>query len=160
MADLKHSIPVCKPHLPTTVFGHMKEEEGYYSRTYREQFSGTPPSPAEKKTDDAAEHTPLRAENDFLQTVQKAIDQLSETDRLRMEIDRLKVELRLMNAELNRTKIVKGIKPACTVCCRFTVSVVFVDCKHACCCSACAEQLNICPICRAPIQHSTKVIFS
>ncbi len=155
-ADLKHSIPVCKPHLPTTVFGVIKQDEGYYARTYREQFSGTPPppKPAAKETEEAP------AGNAVLQTIQKAIDQLSETDRLRTEIDRLKTELRLMHAELNRTKIVKSIKPACTVCCRFAVSIVFIDCKHACCCRACAEQLNICPICRAPIEHSTAVIFS
>jgi hypothetical protein len=155
-ADLKHSIPVCKPHLPTTVFGLSKTDEGYYARTYREQFAGFVSPPPKQQTDDAEKPPPPPPplDNGLPPTVEKPIDRPTEADRLRTEIDRLKNELRSMHAELNRTKTVKGIKPACTV------SVVFVDCKHACCCRRCAEQLAICPICRAAVRHAAAVIFS
>lgn len=45
----------------------------------------------------------------------------------------------------------------CRVCAVNEMSVVFLPCKHLCCCPGCAAAMPTCPICRSKIEHVLRV---
>lgn len=46
---------------------------------------------------------------------------------------------------------------ACVVCLEAPREMLLLPCRHVCCCQACADQLECCPLCRAPKTSCTKV---
>eukprot|EP00092_Neocalanus_flemingeri_P026435 GFUD01028656.1.p1 GENE.GFUD01028656.1~~GFUD01028656.1.p1 ORF type:complete len:116 (-),score=34.37 GFUD01028656.1:226-573(-) len=51
-------------------------------------------------------------------------------------------------------KEVENLKEArnCKICMEREASIVFLPCGHLCCCTNCAPALQICAVCRSPIQ--------
>ena len=45
----------------------------------------------------------------------------------------------------------------CKICLSLPVKVAFSPCGHACCCEQCAQEVKICPLCRASIQQKLKI---
>lgn len=41
----------------------------------------------------------------------------------------------------------------CSICLEKEACLMFVPCKHICCCSPCAKKVDICPMCRSPIEE-------
>jgi hypothetical protein len=148
--------PVCKPHLPDTKMGDGIPPEGYYGRIYREQFAGDvkqspPPSTTESigSETDASEKTTVMPKR-----VVTREEQLENTIAL------LKAELRFLNSQLEKVRTVKTLKPSCIICIQFPVVVLFDPCRHAVCCEKCSKQLKQCPICRAPLTFTSRILFS
>ena len=48
----------------------------------------------------------------------------------------------------------------CKICMDAEVGVVFLPCGHLSCCSRCATGMDLCPMCRAPIQESIRTFLS
>lgn len=46
----------------------------------------------------------------------------------------------------------------CVICMDKKVKIIFLLCGHLACCEDCHESVNICPMCRAPIQQRIRVI--
>eukprot|EP00811_Abedinium_folium_P002432 NODE_12230_length_1237_cov_10.014414.p1 GENE.NODE_12230_length_1237_cov_10.014414~~NODE_12230_length_1237_cov_10.014414.p1 ORF type:complete len:175 (-),score=33.94 NODE_12230_length_1237_cov_10.014414:286-810(-) len=46
----------------------------------------------------------------------------------------------------------------CVICSELEKTVVFLPCRHLCACKSCAEQVSLCPICRAPIDGRVQCI--
>jgi len=94
-------------------------------------------------------------------------------ERLRMEArrDELALELQQMNAQLGVTAPVAPApqpqeeeEALCLVCMDAPKLYAMVPCMHVCACEACAQQLlhtvtRSCPVCREPIQRTTRVFF-
>jgi hypothetical protein len=45
----------------------------------------------------------------------------------------------------------------CVVCMSATINILYRPCMHVCCCSVCAQQCKLCPLCRKPVQIMEKV---
>ncbi|XP_012609124.1 E3 ubiquitin-protein ligase MYLIP isoform X4 [Microcebus murinus] len=41
----------------------------------------------------------------------------------------------------------------CMVCCEEEINSTFCPCGHTVCCESCAAQLQLCPVCRSPVEH-------
>eukprot|EP00831_Metopus_contortus_P003515 TRINITY_DN11300_c0_g1_i1.p1 TRINITY_DN11300_c0_g1~~TRINITY_DN11300_c0_g1_i1.p1 ORF type:complete len:148 (-),score=30.05 TRINITY_DN11300_c0_g1_i1:170-613(-) len=48
----------------------------------------------------------------------------------------------------------------CKICFDDKVDMLFMPCKHACCCSKCGKTLQICPICRQEIVSRIDFVLS
>ncbi|XP_059479997.1 uncharacterized protein LOC132199363 [Neocloeon triangulifer] len=48
----------------------------------------------------------------------------------------------------------------CCICMDARKEVLFMPCKHIACCRGCAEGIQLCPICRVPIESSTDVFLA
>lgn len=48
----------------------------------------------------------------------------------------------------------------CKICMDAEVSVVFLPCGHLSCCEGCANGMNLCPMCRSPIQEKVRTFLS
>lgn len=48
----------------------------------------------------------------------------------------------------------------CKICMDAEVSVVFLPCGHLSCCAECANGMDLCPMCRAPIQEKIRTFLS
>lgn len=71
-----------------------------------------------------------------------------------------KENLRGKNEEEKKEKVDNGNDDMkCVVCLEANKSYLFLPCKHACCCEACAKFLKQCPICRKNIESSFKIFF-
>lgn len=46
---------------------------------------------------------------------------------------------------------------SCVICLAASRSILFRPCRHVCCCSACAENLDRCPVCREPAELKENV---
>ncbi len=55
------------------------------------------------------------------------------------------------NEEFEQNIPDEGEEQSCVICLTRRRNVVILDCGHICACRTCAEQVNICPICRADI---------
>jgi len=48
---------------------------------------------------------------------------------------------------------------ACVVCFQAPREILLIPCRHVCCCKACADRLQLCPMCRSPKTAFTKVFL-
>ena len=48
----------------------------------------------------------------------------------------------------------------CKICYDAPLDAVLFPCRHQCCCYGCSQQLNECPVCRAPFTSSVKIYRS
>lgn len=48
---------------------------------------------------------------------------------------------------------------ACVVCFEAPRQILLMPCRHVCCCKACADRLELCPMCRTPKTDFTKVFL-
>mmetsp|Transcript_126845 Transcript_126845/g.224775 ORF Transcript_126845/g.224775 Transcript_126845/m.224775 type:complete len:699 (+) Transcript_126845:85-2181(+) len=48
---------------------------------------------------------------------------------------------------------------SCVVCCEAPREILLIPCRHVCCCKACADRLEKCPMCRAQKEDFAKVFL-
>ncbi|XP_012944566.1 E3 ubiquitin-protein ligase LRSAM1 [Aplysia californica] len=51
----------------------------------------------------------------------------------------------------------RGVNSECAVCLDKMSNIIFLPCGHVCCCTACAQPLSECPLCRAEIKVKVKL---
>lgn len=51
-----------------------------------------------------------------------------------------------------------GVAEECCVCLDHRANTTFLPCKHTCCCAVCSVPLAACPLCRAPIVCTKRII--
>ena len=97
--------------------------------------------------DNVVPHAKVRSLRDAIRKVKFAevertdvVVELRESERARLE---------LLAEELQDTK--------CVICWTNLRAVVFLPCKHRCCCEECGATPSVCPMCRAPVQDRMKV---
>jgi len=74
----------------------------------------------------------------------------------RLERQLQSVQRRHKQESRDRQELEEG--QICAVCSESEKTILFMPCRHLCTCENCAAQLNLCPICRAPIAEKVKCI--
>ena len=52
------------------------------------------------------------------------------------------------------------VERTCKICMDAEVGVVFLPCGHFSCCAKCAKGIDMCPMCRSPIQEMVRTYLS
>ena len=53
-----------------------------------------------------------------------------------------------------------GDRYICKVCYENPLEVIFLPCKHVCCCKECSDKVSNCPMCRTRIRAKLPLFFS
>ena len=71
------------------------------------------------------------------------------------DLDALAVELREALQRVQRAAVASDAH--CVICWDAPKAVVFLPCKHRCCCEQCARQSLRCPLCKAAVTERMRV---
>jgi hypothetical protein len=144
----------------------MEEGKGVLERAQAEQAERARAA-AEEAEAAAAAAAEAEAEAAALRLQMEQELSHMEQERARMEQERAALALRMQQVQAQL-----GVAPPaapqleeealCVVCMDAPKQHVIVPCGHQCVCEACAQQLTqttspSCPVCRAPIQETTRV---
>lgn len=81
--------------------------------------------------------------------------------------NKLEVEFKLdnpFNSKININECsqhnFKRLKYECNICFENHKNILFLPCKHLCCCESCAKKVNLCPMCNTKINSKEKIYIT